>query len=79
MIFEGHDYAIDRVKSVNLEKFITACQDGSVYLWSTKRKKPVHKFVKAHDGWIGGLGVIPQSNYFATGAIDKKVKIWKIG
>jgi ribosomal RNA-processing protein 9 len=48
MIFEGHDYAIDRVRAVNEEKFITASQDGSVNLWSQKRKKPIYKYSKAH-------------------------------
>lgn len=48
MIFEGHDYAIDRIRAINDDKFITASQDGSVNIWSQKRKKPVYKHPKAH-------------------------------
>ena len=80
VIFEGHDFAIDRVRVVNDEKFISASQDGSINLWSQKRKKPLFKLSKAHEnGWICALDNIKQSNIFATGAIDRMIKIWAIG
>ncbi len=79
IIFKGHDYAIDRVRSINLERFVTACQDGSVYLWHAKKSKPVFKLQRAHlKGWISALDTIKQSNIFATGGIDRVVKIWGI-
>ena len=79
VIYKGHNYAIDRVRTINLERFITACQDGSVYLWSTKKTKPAFKVAQAHpSGWISALDNIKQSNIFATAGIDKTVKLWNI-
>ena len=79
IIFKGHNYAIDRVRTINQERFITACQDGSVYLWNTKKMKPVFKFAEAHSqGWISAMDNIKQSNVFATAGIDKSVKLWGI-
>jgi WD40 repeat protein len=78
-VFKGHDYAIDRVRTINLERFITASQDGSVNLWHTKKSKPVFKFPHAHQkGWISALDNLKQTNVFATGGIDHVVKIWGI-
>lgn len=79
MIFEGHDYAIDRVRCINDEKFISACQDGSIYMWSQKKKKPIYKYQNAHDSWIGALDTIKQSNIFASGSCDNIVNIWAVG
>lgn len=79
MVFKGHNYAIDRVRSINQERFITACQDGSVNIWITKKTKPVFKCQVAHaKGWISAMDNIKQSNVFATGGIDHTVKIWGI-
>jgi WD40 repeat protein len=67
------------VRAINLERFITACQDGSVYLWHHKKTKPVFKFNDAHPlGWISALDNIKQTNVFATAGIDRVVKIWGI-
>jgi WD40 repeat protein len=78
-VFKGHDYAIDRVRAINLERFVTACQDGSVYLWNTKKIKPVFKYPLAHQkGWISALDNLKQTNIFATAGIDHVIKIWGI-
>lgn len=79
MIFEGHDYAIDRVRSINEEKFVSASQDGNLNLWSTKKKKPILKNPHSHDSWIVSLDCIKQSNVLASGGCDGIVKIWAIG
>lgn len=58
---------------------MTACQDGSVYLWNTRKTKPIFKCADAHSqGWISAMDNIKQSNVLATGGIDKTVKIWGI-
>lgn len=78
-MFKGHDYAIDRVRTINQEKFVTACQDGSINLWFIKKTKPVFKLAGAHEkGWIGALDTIKQSNVFASGGIDGVIKLWGI-
>jgi WD40 repeat protein len=67
------------VRAINLEQFVTVCQDGSVNLWNTKKTKPVFKFAHAHQkGWISALDNIKQSNIFATAGIDHVVKVWGI-
>lgn len=79
MVFKGHNYAIDRVRTINQERFITACQDGSVNLWNIRKTKPVFKCQDAHGkGWIAAMDNIKQSNIFATAGIDHSVKIWGI-
>jgi ribosomal RNA-processing protein 9 len=79
VVFKGHHYAIDRVRTINLERFITACQDGSIYLWSTKKTKPTFKLPNAHPkGWISAMDNIKQSNLLATAGIDRTVKVWAI-
>ena len=67
------------MRTINQERFITACQDGSVNLWNIRRTKPVFKYQLAHPkGWISALDNIKQSNIFATAGIDNTVKIWAI-
>ena len=79
IVFKGHDYAIDRVRAINVERFVTACQDGSINLWHARKSKPVFKHHHGHKkGWISALDEVRQSNIFATGGIDHVVKIWAI-
>lgn len=79
IVYKGHDYAIDRVRTINLERFVTACQDGSINLWNTKKNKPVFKFPHAHPrGWISALDTLKQTNLLATAGIDHVVKLWAI-
>ena len=67
------------MRTINQERFITACQDGSVNLWNIRKTKPVFKYQLAHSkGWISALDNIKQSNVFATGGIDSTVKIWAV-
>jgi hypothetical protein len=48
-------------------------------LWFIKKTKPVFKQADAHaGGWISAMDNIKQTNVFATGACDKKLKIWGI-
>ena len=63
---------------MNDEKFVTASQDGSIYLWSLKRKKPLDKFRGAHDSWIVSMDSLKQTNILATGGCDKRLKLWGI-
>lgn len=48
IVFKGHQYAIDRVRSVNQERFVTGSMDGSINLWYIKRNKPIFKNSQAH-------------------------------
>lgn len=67
------------MRTINLERFVTACQDGSINLWHTKKSKPVFKLSGAHKkGWISALDNLKQTNIFATAGIDHVVKVWGI-
>ena len=79
VIFKGHDYPIDRVRTINYERFVTACQDGSINLWHTRKIKPVFKLPAAHPkGWISAMDNLKQTNILATAGIDRTVKLWGI-
>ena len=48
-------------------------------MWHTRRTKPVFKCADAHSkGWISALDSIKQSNIFASGGVDRVVKLWAI-
>ena len=66
------------MRTINNERFITGSQDGSIYLWSDKKKKAIQKHRNVHEGWICALDCIKQTNIFASGGSDKVVKIWAI-
>lgn len=78
-IYNGHDYAIDRVRVINSEHFVTASQDGSVQLWATKKKKAIAKVAQAHgNNWIVSLGAIVNTDVFATGSYNGNLNIYQI-
>jgi ribosomal RNA-processing protein 9 len=50
-----------------------------VFLWTSRKKKPIFKLQNAHKGnWIGALAVLPNSDLFATGACDHKLNIYQL-
>ena len=56
MIFNGHDYSIDCIKSLSDSMYFTGSQDGSINIWSLKKKKPIFSLKDAHSGgWITAL------------------------
>eukprot|EP01117_Protostelium_nocturnum_P017380 TRINITY_DN7080_c0_g1_i1.p1 TRINITY_DN7080_c0_g1~~TRINITY_DN7080_c0_g1_i1.p1 ORF type:complete len:486 (+),score=179.89 TRINITY_DN7080_c0_g1_i1:130-1587(+) len=46
--FKGLSSSIDCVSYVNNELFVSGCQDGSVSLWSSAKKKPISTLKLAH-------------------------------
>lgn len=78
-VFNGHDYAIDRVRVVNTEMFLTGSQDGGVFLWSNRKKKPIFKYPGAHNGtWVSSLTVLPNTDLFVSGACDHQLNIYQL-
>lgn len=57
---------------------MTGCQDGSLYLWSQKKKKQIFKNQTAHEGWVCSLSSLRQTNIVASGDSARKIKIWGI-
>ncbi|EAR93107.2 U3 small nucleolar RNA-interacting protein (macronuclear) [Tetrahymena thermophila SB210] len=79
LIYGGHDYSIDVVKAVDAEHFITGSQDGSIALWSIKKKKPIFIMHKAHGGsWITALGHLYNTDLFFSGSHDQQINAYKI-
>lgn len=78
-IFNGHDYAIDRVRVINTEHFVTGSQDGSVQLWTAKKKKSIFKVPLAHgNNWVVSLGNIPNTDLFASGSYNGNINICQL-
>jgi ribosomal RNA-processing protein 9 len=65
LIFQGHVTSVDCVSFLTDEHFVSGCQDGSLSLFSMKKKKPLFTFPSAHTY---PLPPVPQSSGSASSA-----------
>jgi hypothetical protein len=79
LLFKGHAASIDCVAMLNDDVAVSGSQDGSLCVWSTKKKKPVSTVETAHgsDQWIGAVGAYAYTDVVATGAADGFLRIWQ--
>lgn len=74
--------SIDCVSWVAPNTFVSGADDGSISLWSTGKKKPVHQIVGAHCGaacsWISALCCPMSSNLVCSGSSDGVVRLWNV-
>ena len=84
LVFQGgHFGSIDCIRHINQEHFISGADDGSVCLWSNKKKKPLVTYRNAHlkqqssSSWITSVAALKNSDLVATGSCDGHVKIWR--
>lgn len=81
VIYKGQDYAIDHVRSINQDKFISSSMDGSIYLYSSKKNKPLWKKSDAHNRWVTALDSLKQTDLVASAGghpQDRCVKLWAL-
>mmetsp|Transcript_45337 Transcript_45337/g.75606 ORF Transcript_45337/g.75606 Transcript_45337/m.75606 type:complete len:268 (-) Transcript_45337:8-811(-) len=75
----GAKAALDCVRYVDDGRWVTACQDGSVALWSLKKKKPIAKRDRAHAGrWVTSVASRIFTDLIASGSSDGYLKLWQI-
>jgi ribosomal RNA-processing protein 9 len=89
LVFNGMQdcISIDTVSMINDDHYVSGQMDGSLYVWSNFKKKPVC-IVKAAHGketengqgrWIVSVAALPYSDLVASGSSDGKLKLWKVG
>ncbi|KAI6234129.1 WD domain, G-beta repeat protein [Aphelenchoides fujianensis] len=78
--------SIDAVSMINDDHYVSGQMDGSLYVWSVFKKKPVCVVRNAHgtheDGharWITAVRALPFSDLVASGSSDGHLKLWKVG
>ncbi|CAH1400702.1 unnamed protein product [Nezara viridula] len=84
LIYNGNTRSIDSVRRLDDAHFVSCSEDGSLYLWATSKKKPLVKVEAAHSldpvtgepYWISSIACIPNSEVFASGSNDGKVRFW---
>jgi len=89
LVFNGLSdcVSIDTVSLINDDHFVSGQMDGSLYVWSASKKKPVCIVKNAHgieEGergnarWIVSVAAFPYSDLIASGSSDGKLKLWKV-
>lgn len=83
LVFRGHSSAVDAVKFLNDDTYISGGQDGKICVWKDSSKLPVATVANAHSNnsepsWITALASIKSTNVFASGSYDGMVRFWSI-
>lgn len=87
-LLSGHSAKVTAVKFLTWpeeqseEILVTGSANGEVLVWerdgSDGRWKPLFRET-GHDGTVNTIAILSQSNIFATGGADAKVKVWRVG
>jgi len=95
LVYNGHYAgAIDQVKLINEENFLSCGEDGLLCSWNVNRKKPLftltapHGFIQNPNSpeeerlvprWISSLSACTNTDLFASGGGDGSIRFWKCG
>jgi len=78
LLYKGSRDVLDCVRFVDDDRWVTACQDGSVGLWSIKKRKPLFRRDRAHQGkWVTSVGARIFTDLVASGSSDGFVRLWQ--
>lgn len=84
LIFNGPIGSLDEVKLLDEEHFVSGSDNGSLCVWSVLKKKPLSIVTEAHGcendvpRWITSLATVLNSDVFASGSYDNRIRLWKI-
>jgi len=78
--FSGHDNWVRALTFHPNGKFlISVSDDSSIRVWDVKTRRCYFTLDEAHESFIQCCAWNPQLGLFASGGVDKKVKIWICG
>lgn len=76
--YTNHNGAVNAVKFIqDKKKFISAGDDGSVYIWDLNRDKLIRKF-DGHKAKIIALAVSDNGELAASASWDRTVRLWNL-
>ncbi|KIW10240.1 hypothetical protein PV08_11202 [Exophiala spinifera] len=82
-LLSGHNSKITTVKFISLhdgsdELLVTGAADGNIWLWEHGSTWTRAHNAAAHQGSVNAIAVLKNSNIFATGGADSRVRLWKV-
>ncbi|XP_065220965.1 U3 small nucleolar RNA-interacting protein 2 [Planococcus citri] len=85
LIFNAPTCCVEIVRKLDDGFFVSGGDDGSLCLWGTLKKKPLHVINAAHGldpinkqpNWITAIAVLPNSDLIASGSCDNNIRLWK--
>uniref|UniRef100_A0A1I7SCT6 WD_REPEATS_REGION domain-containing protein n=1 Tax=Bursaphelenchus xylophilus TaxID=6326 RepID=A0A1I7SCT6_BURXY len=89
LVFNGmvDAVSVDCVAMINEDHYVSGQMNGSIYVWSVFKKKPVCLVRDAHGTdektgetrWITSIAARPYSDLVVSGSSDGVLKLWKVG
>ncbi|XP_053699328.1 U3 small nucleolar RNA-interacting protein 2 [Sabethes cyaneus] len=77
--------SVECVRLIGDEHFLTCGTDGSVSVWSSGKKRPLHTVPLAHGqssngeaNWISSIATLLNTDVIASGSCDGWVRLWKL-
>ncbi|XP_062537695.1 U3 small nucleolar RNA-interacting protein 2 [Armigeres subalbatus] len=77
--------SIECVKLIGDEHFLSCGTDGSLSVWSSGKKKPMHTVPLAHGkttngeaNWITAIASLLNTDVIASGSCDGFVRVWRL-
>ncbi|GAB5353015.1 hypothetical protein AAMO2058_000002200 [Amorphochlora amoebiformis] len=79
LLFKGARETLDCVRFLDEDRWVTACQDGSVALWGRQKKKALFRRDRAHGGkWVTSVGACVFTDLVASGSSDGYLRLWQV-
>ncbi|XP_055544227.1 U3 small nucleolar RNA-interacting protein 2 [Wyeomyia smithii] len=77
--------SVECVRLIGDEHFLSCGTDGSLSVWSSGKKRPLHTVALAHGqtsngeaNWISSIATLLNTDVIASGSCDGWVRLWKL-